>query len=482
MNCNLLRVWGGAILEKQEFYRLCDEMGLMVWQEFPQSSSGINSTPPDGHEFLKELEDAATVFIKRRRHHACHIIWCGGNELTWERFKPVDDCHANIHMLKGLVDKLDSGKNFLPTSPSGLRFCADKSEFGKGVHHDVHGPWTYQGSTGHYEFFNGDDSLFRSETGCPGTSRIETLEKYKGGCSIWPPAGNNPYWAHRGLWWVQLEELGKLFGEWDVNGEELDDYLEASRYLQAEGLRYAAEATRRREPVSSGFIIWMGNEPFPNNSNTSVLEYDGTPKPCYYWLGNTFSRLHVSAKYPKLNYNCNEEFTGSIYVTSDFNEERDVNIQARIIDIKGNILADASWEVKIRDYSLCLGEIKWRVAPCEDNVFILRLDLQSGLYEDENSYLFTLDSKNPLEPIRNLQKSDIELREIKTGEWVIVNNSSKVAVNVFIYGKNPDDFLKVFPNYFILLPYERKLLNINSEVSLVKENFSLFITQTGKYV
>lgn len=241
MNCNLLRVWGGAVLEKQEFYNTCDEMGLLVWQEFPQSSSGLNNTPPDEREFLKTLEEIATVFIKRRRHHASHIIWCGGNELMWEGFRPVDETHANIRMLRELVEKLDGCKHFLPSSSSGPRFCADKKEFGKGVHHDVHGPWTYMGDVEQYTFFNGDDSLFRSETGCPGTSRLETLEKYKGSFSIWPPDKNNPYWAHRGLWWIQLEELTRLFGKWDENGEELEGYLKASRFLQAEALRYVIE-------------------------------------------------------------------------------------------------------------------------------------------------------------------------------------------------------------------------------------------------
>lgn len=378
MNCNILRVWGGAILEKHAFYDLCDEMGLMVWQEFPQSSSGINNTPPDGQVFLKKLEEVATVFVKRRRHHASHIIWCGGNELMWEGFRPVDERHSNIKLLKEVVERLDNGKHFLPASASGPRFCADKSEFGKGVHHDVHGPWSYLGEAEQYSFFNGDDSLFRSETGCPGISRIGALEKYRGKYSIWPPDNNNLYWIHRGAWWIQWKELSKLFGEWDANGDEIEDYIKASRFLQSEALRYAIEATRRREPVSSGFIIWMGNEPFPNNANTSVIEYDGTPKPCYYWIRNAFSSLHVSAKYSRLNYNCNEEFIGDIYVTSDFNEEKDVKVNAQGVDLRGNVLCEEFWDIKIKDYVTSLGAIKWNIAPCENNIFFLRLKLQCG--------------------------------------------------------------------------------------------------------
>lgn len=473
MNCNILRVWGGAILEKQAFYDLCDEMGLMVWQEFPQSSSGINNTPPDDHEFLKELEKVAAVFVKRRRHHASHIIWCGGNELMWEEFRPVDESHSNIKMLKELVEKLDAGKCFLPASASGPRFCANKDEFGKGVHHDVHGPWTYLGEAEQYSFFNGDDSLFRSETGCPGISRMRTLEKYQGNCSLWPPDASNPYWVHRGAWWIQLKELSKLFGEWDEKGGDIKEYVKVSRFLQAEALRYCVEATRRREPVSSGFIIWMGNEPFPNNANTSVIEYDGTPKPCYYWIRNAFSELHASARYEKLNYVCGEEFAANIYVTSDSKEERDGRVYAQILDIRGNVLSEAFWDIKTNDVVTSPGQIKWKTERCEDSVFMLKLKLQSGSYEDENTYLFTVDSKNPLEPIRKLPKCELDLRKMKADEWMVKNNSSKAAVNIFLYGKNPEDFLQVYPNYFTLLPNEERLLHISSKGALVENDSSI---------
>lgn len=462
MNCNLLRVWGGAILEKQEFYDACDEMGLMVWQEFPQSSSGLNNTPPDDREFLKELERTAEIFILRRRHHASHIIWCGGNELMWEDFRPVNETHANIRMLKGLVERLDNGKYFLPSSASGPRFCADEKEFGSGVHHDVHGPWLYLGEEKQYTFFNGDDALFRSETGCPGTARIDTLNKYSGGYPVWPPDSSNQYWIHRGSWWIQLEELTKQFGQWDSKGEELESYLKASRYMQAEALRYAIEATRRREPVSSGFIIWMGNEPFPNNANTSVVEYDGTPKPSYYWVRNAFSELHVSARYAKLAYKSDEDFSADVYITSDNIGIEDVKVQAQIFNTSGDVLCEKSWELKMKGYIESPGKIIWKTKHCEDGVFLLRLKLRCGVYQDENTYLFTVDTENPLEPIRRLPKVDLNLGEAEKGEYIIRNKSSKAAVNVFLYGRNPDEFLQVIPNYFSLLPNEEKVLNINS--------------------
>lgn len=475
MNCNLIRVWGGAVLEKQEFYETCDEMGLMVWQEFPQSSSGLNNTPPDDREFLKELEKTAEIFIKRRRHHVSHIIWCGGNELMWEDFIPVNERHANIKMLRNLVDKLDSGKHFLPSSASGPRFCADAKEFGMGLHHDVHGPWNYLGEADQYTFFNGDDALFRSETGCPGTSRIETIRNYSGGYPVWPPDASNLYWLHRSAWWPQLDVLTRLFGEWDAKGEEIEEYLKASRFIQAEALRYAIEAARRREPVCSGFIIWMGNEPFPNNANTSVVEYDGTPKPGYYWVRNAFSELHASAKYSKLNYRSGEGFEAEIYVTSDTIGRRDIKVHAQLLGTTGNILSEAGWNVAMESYVENPGKITWTTSNMEDGVTILRIKLTCGTYEDETTYLFTVDAKYPLEPIRRLPKGELALRKNESGQWTVKNNASKAAVNIFMYGRNPKDFIQVCPNYFSLLPREEKVLHISQDGLQIEDVSSIRI-------
>lgn len=84
MNVNMLRVWGGAIIEKRDFYQYCDANGLMVWQELLQSSSGINNTPPDDPQFLNDLEQVAIHAIKEKRSHPSLVIWCGGNELMWK--------------------------------------------------------------------------------------------------------------------------------------------------------------------------------------------------------------------------------------------------------------------------------------------------------------------------------------------------------------------------------------------------------------
>jgi len=74
---NLFRVWGGGIVNKEAFFDLCDELGMMVWQEFPLACNNYLN----GEPYLKVLDQESKSIIRRVRRHTCLVMWCGGNEL-----------------------------------------------------------------------------------------------------------------------------------------------------------------------------------------------------------------------------------------------------------------------------------------------------------------------------------------------------------------------------------------------------------------
>ena len=123
-NMNMIRVWGGGYYEEDFFYDLCDELGLLVWQDFMFSCSLYPSTD----DFLSNVVEEVDDQLRRLSHHACIALWCGDNELlgalTWfeESRKNRDRYLVNYdrlnRMLEGLVDGIAPSAIWWPSSPS----------------------------------------------------------------------------------------------------------------------------------------------------------------------------------------------------------------------------------------------------------------------------------------------------------------------------------------------------------------------------
>lgn len=301
MGVNVLRVWGGGILEKQEFYDLCDENGILVWQELPLSSSGIENCPPDAPEAIALLEKITEAYIRRRGHHASLLLWSGGNELTWggpgekTGIVPLDYSHPCIAALKNLIKRRDPSHRFIATSPTGPRFYAEAKEYGQGLHHDIHGPWglgNFEGATfaerldAWRTYWEQDDALFRSEVGMPGAATAACLERFAEPGLLWPPEGR--YWMHTAAWWTQWDLYKSGTGLKGNAAADLAAYVEETQAWQAEAYAVAAKTCKDRFPRCGGFIIWMGHDCFPCPANNSVIDFLCAPKPAYYALQRVF--------------------------------------------------------------------------------------------------------------------------------------------------------------------------------------------------
>ncbi len=290
LGCNVLRVWGGGFLERECFYRLCDEYGLLVWQEFPLSSSGIENYAPEDPIVIETLRGIARDYIRRRGHHACKLVWCGGNELqtkpteVWGYQVPLDATHPALKALQEIVAEEDPQALFIPTSPSGPSFYANEENFGRSLHHHVHGPWNHEGDLAGWEqYWNQDDSHLRSEVGFPGAMSAAAIERYSED-DAWPPTLESDFWRHSSAWWLQWEDFQREVPE----GNSLADYVAWSQERQARALATAARACKRRFPEHAGFILWMGHDAFPCPSNTAIIDFDGNPKPAYHALKSVF--------------------------------------------------------------------------------------------------------------------------------------------------------------------------------------------------
>lgn len=264
---NCLRIWGGGLLEREDFYDLCDESGILLWQEFIQSSSGIENEPSTDPAFLTMMEQ---------------------------------------------VKKYDPSRYFLESSPTGKMFNNTLENIEKdplGLH-DVHGPWEHQGLTAQYTLYNAGTSLLSSEFGVEGMTNIDVLYKNMSPEHLWPPSRDNEYYFHRGSWWNNFILMQECFEE-KLNN--IEDAVWGSQFMQYEGLKYAVEANRRRALTCSGTFPWQFNEPFPNNTCTCSVDYYAAPKPAYYGVKKAYSPNAVSAGFKPQSLKDEKELAADIY-------------------------------------------------------------------------------------------------------------------------------------------------------------------------
>jgi beta-mannosidase len=221
--------------------------------------------------------------VTRLRHHASLLLWCAGNEL-YEKgdVAPITAGHPLIGSMKKQITALDPTRKFVPGTPSGPNISGDPGNFGSGSNWDVHGPWTLPFGDGTQnmahvrEFWEKDDALFRSEVGVSGAMSAGMIRKYAGTFNPLPADHSNPLWRTVN-WWIDWNQYLSAH-----NGRApaaLEDYVEWSQRRQAEGLCIALENCRKRFPRCGGFLIWMGHDCFPCPINTSIIDFEGNPKP-----------------------------------------------------------------------------------------------------------------------------------------------------------------------------------------------------------
>ena len=343
---NLLRVWGGGLIETPAFYDACDRHGILVWQEFIQSSSGIEDTPSADPDFVALMAREAEAIVPLRRNHPSLALWCGGNELQDDR-GPVDDARSPVlGALHEVVARLDPGRAWLPTSPTGPVYHnrLDAIAANPDGLHDVHGPWEHQGLAGQYELYNRGTSLLNSEFGVEGMTNRRTHEALIAPEHRWPAGKTNPVYRHLGDWWNNEPHVQVCFGG---RITDLETLRRASQHLQADGLRYAIEANRRRWPRNSGSLPWQFNEPYPFAWSTCAVDHRGDPKPAYHAVRRAYAPVMVGAAFDRAALDGAATFEAELWALSEHQPVHGGRVAARLVGIDGVVQADDEWRVDL---------------------------------------------------------------------------------------------------------------------------------------
>ncbi|MBQ4573744.1 MAG: hypothetical protein IJA85_00970 [Clostridia bacterium] len=463
MGCTVIRVWGGALQESEAFYSICDEMGIMVWQEFPQSSSGIDNAPNEDPAYIANLKVVAEEYIRRAGSHVCLTYWCGGNELYWGvEYFPADTTSDNLGMLKGVVDENMPEILFLPASPShtenGARYGVDISNW---VNGDCHGDWLYEGVDRHYDMIDRFHAMLYSEIGTPACARPEMLREYCTAGDVWPPDFTNPYWTDRGAWWILYKEQCALFGDFEGFGDKmLDKYAAAFRFIQAESLRSTVTSVRRCGKKKSGTIIWMGNEPFPNAANTSLLEMDGYTKPGYYAVKRGYSNITAGLRYETPYLKDEHSTSAELFICSD-NDASFGEIKLTVYDEKCEVISQKLWKDVEASGVLELGRVDIEV---KDSLSLVRLELDGRPYDD---WVFTR-GEYPFRALLTAPAAEVVCEILPECGVKVTNTGDCIAYYAELNAADEKGVPASFDNgYFCLLPGESRVCRADRQIAKV---------------
>ncbi|HEX8683921.1 MAG TPA: glycoside hydrolase family 2 TIM barrel-domain containing protein, partial [Ardenticatenaceae bacterium] len=262
---NLLRVWGGGGRERRDFYDLCDELGLLVWQEFPFACAFLDHYPRDA-EFLRLAEQEAGAMVRELRHHPSLALWCAGNEFSYQRNRSLVD------RLQALVRDHDC-RPFLRPSPGA---------------EDRHNWHVWHGQAPAREYAE-ETSAFLSEFGLQAPPARASLERFLPPDALWPP---NELWA------FHHADVAKLRHYIPGDAlESLDAFIEGSQAAQAWGVQVAIERMRRRKADGAGGVaVWQWNEPWPAIS-WALVDYFGVPKAAAEGLRQWYHPLLLSLEW-----------------------------------------------------------------------------------------------------------------------------------------------------------------------------------------
>lgn len=455
---NMFRVWGGGLIEKSYFYRLCAENGIMVWQEFILSSSGIDNKTPQNPEFIDFMQQEAHGIVQKRRNETALCVWGGGNELQTDDGLPLPEDDPLLQALGRTVAQLDATRTFLPTSPYGGMFLNTLQNITEAPTQqvDVHGPWEHQGFAGHCKLYNAGTSQLHSEFGVEGMTNQYALDQTISEQNQWPAGKDNEIYFHRGAWWTNDALVQEMF----AGISSAPKMRLASQYLQYEGMKYAIERNRSRMPECSGNFPWQFNEPYPNAFCTSHIDYFGQPKPVYYGVKKAYAPFCVAARFASPCLAGAENLTADIQLFSTAPAAA-LRVTASLHTLTGEALYEETYSLSaVGANTTHVGQFTHAIGVGSPLLF-LRLAVHGA--EDEllcrNEYMFTTEDSYSALFAQAPAGLSVAVRQ---GALVLTNTGTASILWLHMYQKPASGQAHAYfeDGYFTLFPYEQRIINV----------------------
>ncbi|MEI6519119.1 MAG: glycoside hydrolase family 2 protein [bacterium] len=269
-NMNMLRVWGGGIYENDDFYDICDELGITVWQDFMFSCA---TYPAFDEYFMKSIEAEAIDNVKRLRHHPSIALWCGNNELemwlvgdSWSNFQMGREDYEKIFdvLLPEIINEYDNGRDYWPSSPHSPH--GERQDHANASWGDAH-LWEVWHAKQPFEWYRTSFHRFCSEFGFQSFPEPKTINSY-----TQPDERNVTSYImeHHQRSGIGNSVIIHYMLEWFRLPSGFESSVWLSQILQGMAMKYAVEHWRRNMPRSMGALYWQINDCWPVASWASI--------------------------------------------------------------------------------------------------------------------------------------------------------------------------------------------------------------------
>ncbi|MBI5091638.1 MAG: hypothetical protein HZB26_04245 [Candidatus Hydrogenedentes bacterium] len=435
----IMRSWGGGLLETDTFYDLCDELGIMVMQEFPLTWQNFDVLRP------AVSDEIATLNVKRLRNHPSLAMWCGGNEHSGEG--------ALIELLGRRCLELDGTRPYHRTDP-----------YGGSVHnYDVY--WGKQPFEAIMKFVPlGNGPAVIGETGMASPCAVESTLRFlpESERGVWPPPEGGAFIHHTPTFTpVNMEYLNKHAMELD-ECKDLAGFTRGAQLAQALAQRLVLERMRANWPNATAMIFYKLTDVFPGCS-WSTVDYFGVPKIAHYFTKQSYAPLHVCVFYESLDLELGKPFAPKIMVMDDLESlEGAAQASVRLLDAALQPVADAKLaptltKGRVHD----LGNVSLTVPTGAKAPFILLAELRvNNELRDRTFHWFNFRDKPGC--LFKLTQTTLEARKVDAA--IEIRNTGAVpAVAVYCDAPDASNSLRYDDGYFWLEPGEVRNVAVSIE-------------------
>jgi beta-mannosidase len=458
-NMNMVRHWGGGYYETDEFYSICDELGIMVWQDFQFG----NDWQPGTYDFKLNIEAEADDQVRRLRNHPSIVVWCGNNEteeaLNWGdkaklplevKFQMWQDYITEFSgILTRVVARLAPETPYWPSSPS-----ADYEEVSAKYHTGDDHIWDVWHGRVPFSTYETHHSRFVTEYGFQSFPEMKTIEAFT------QPEDRTGIFTPVMLAHQKNNEGNSIIHDYLLKDypepKDFSSFLYVSQVLQAEGIKIGAEHFRRSRPETMGSIFWQLNDCWPVASWSSI-DYYGRWKALQYYARRFYAPILIS---PHV-----EDGSLKVYIVSDKTEAKIATLRVRLMDFDGKVLLEDSHNVDVSPLSSKV-YLDWPLKKLSDagatdtsRVFIVADITDAGTQLSRNLVYLAPTKEINLKPaVLNVETTGA------SGNYKIRIASPVLARSVYLSFGDLD--AKLSDNYFDLMPGETIEITAKSVATL----------------